>query len=64
MNKKVKKPCYRKEYDCIEGDAIRIECRKPRKWKKFNMSGTHKGSACTAYKNAKATILKSYTNVK
>lgn len=54
----------RSKGDCIAGDAIKIECRKPGKWTLFNMSGKHKGAVCVAEKNAKATILKEYTNIR
>ena len=55
---------YRNEGDTISGDAIRVECRDPGKWQLFQMSGKHKGSHCLARKNAKAVIIKCYTNVK
>ena len=56
--------CLRDINSCIEGDSIYIECRKPSNWKLFQMTAQHKGSSCNARKNAKAIILKSYTNVK
>jgi len=59
-----KPPCYRNIGDCVKGDSLRIECRSIGKWKLFQYSGNHKGSRCTVKRNAKATILQSYTNVK
>jgi hypothetical protein len=50
--------------DCIAGDKIKVECRKPGNWVLFRMSGQHKGIMCVAEKNAKATILKEYTNIR
>jgi len=58
------KPCLRDLGDCIEGDSIYVECRKKGKWKLFRMSGQDKGVKCTAKKNAKAIILREYTNIK
>jgi len=55
---------YRNVGDMVCGDTIKVECRDPGKWKLIQMSGQHKGSICIAKKNAKATIVKSYTNVK
>lgn len=56
--------CVRDKNACIEGDSIYVECRKPpKKWILKQMSGRHKGSSATINKNAKAIILKSYTNV-
>ena len=55
---------YRNKGDSVSGDIIRVECRDPDKWKLFQMSGQHKGWRCIARKNAKAEILKAYTNVK
>jgi len=49
--------------DTIEGDVIYVECRKYSKWKLFQMSSQHKGSRCQIEKNAKARIVKSYTNL-
>lgn len=65
MKKRVKfQDCVRDENACIEGDSIYVECRKPpAKWYLKQMSGQHKGSSATINKNAKAIILKSYTNV-
>lgn len=63
MNQQQKENCYQDFGDCIEGDSIRVECRKYTKWKLFRKSKQHKGSTCKISKNAKATILKSYTNV-
>ncbi len=57
------KTCLREQGDCIEADSIYIECRKYSNWKLFQKSGTHKGSRCKIQKDAKATILKKYTNV-
>ena len=62
--KKIFQNCRRKENDCIEGDSIYIECRKSGIWNLIRMSGQHHGNCCTAKMNAKAVILKSYTNVK
>ena len=50
--------------DKIAGDKIYVQCRKPGKWKVFQMSAQHKGSHMTAAKNARAEILSAYTNVK
>lgn len=55
---------YYNKGDTIRGDSIRIECRDHGKWNLFQMSSQHKGSVCVARKNAKATIMKTYTNVK
>ncbi|RLB35555.1 MAG: hypothetical protein DRH20_10905 [Deltaproteobacteria bacterium] len=65
MSKKGRKfkNCSRKPYDCIEGDHIYIQCNAPGKWKVFRKSGQHKGQACDAKKDAKAILLKSYTNI-
>jgi hypothetical protein len=54
--------CSRKENACIEGDAIYIECRKPDDWRLFRMTNNHNGHRCKAKKNAKAILLKTYTN--
>jgi len=62
--KNIFKNCSRKANDCIEGDTVYIECRKPGVWKLFRMSTQHHGNCCKARMNAKAIILKSYTNVK
>lgn len=58
------KNCQRNAKDCIVGDTIYIECRKPGSWNLFQMSGQHRGSCCSAKKNAKAIILKTYTNIR
>lgn len=50
--------------DSIKGDAIRVEGRKFSRLPLFQMSKQHKGSYCLVEKNAKAIILKAYTNVK
>jgi hypothetical protein len=65
MKKQAKlKDCVHDKNACIEGDSIYVECRKiPTKWDLMQMSGQHKGSCATIKKNAKAIILKSYTNV-
>lgn len=55
---------YRQEGDSIAGDQICVSCMKPREWKLFQKSGQHKGSFCIAEKDAKAKILKAYTNIK
>jgi hypothetical protein len=56
--------CRREVDACIEGDTIYAECRKPDKWLLIRKSGQHKGMCGTFRKDAKAIILKSYTNVK
>jgi hypothetical protein len=63
MKKKAKIECYRNVGDCIAGDQIRVECRTPGKWKLYRRTGQHQGSVCIVKKDAKATILKSYTNI-
>ena len=63
MKKKEKTKCYRNVGDCIVGDQIYVECRKPDKWKLIRRTGQHQGSVCTVKKDAKATILKAYTNI-
>jgi phage protein U len=55
---------YRQEGDSIAGDQIRVSCMKPEQWILFQKSGQHKGSYCIAKKDAKAKILKAYTNIK
>jgi hypothetical protein len=55
---------YTNPGDSIRGDAIRVEGRKFSRLILFQMSKQHKGTCCTVEKNAKATILKAYTNVK
>ena len=62
--KAVFKNCLQNKNDCIAGDTIYIECRKPGGWKLFRMSIRHHGNCCTARMNAKAIILKPYTNIK
>ena len=63
--KAVFKNCLQNKNDCIAGDTIYIECQKPnKKWTLITKSNQHKGSSCTARRDAKAVILKSYTNVK
>lgn len=57
-------PCLRDPGNCIEGDSIHVQCRKKGKWKLFRMSGQDKGMQCIAKKNAKAIILRKYTNIK
>ncbi len=64
MTRPEPKPCLRAPGDCIEGDSIYVECRKKGKWKLFRMSGQHQGVQCTAKTNAKAVILRKYTNIK
>ena len=61
---KQKAICERKEGACIEGDKIRVQCMKSGKWKVASRSHQHKGHFCVAEKDAKAFILKSYTNIK
>lgn len=58
-----KKVCYRNVGDCIEGDSIRVESQKQGKWVLIQKSKQHKGKRCVIKKNAKATIIKSYTNL-
>lgn len=60
----IKRTCYRNVGDCLEGDSIHVECRSPGKWNLYRMTGQHKGWKCKIQKNAKAIILKTYTNVK
>ena len=60
---KEEKTCLREENDCIEGDSVYIECRKPGDWKLFNMTGNHKGSYSIVKKNVKAIIQRKYTNI-
>jgi hypothetical protein len=55
---------YRNEGDSIAGDQIYVVCMKPDQWKLIQRSGQHKGSCCVAKKDAKARILKAYTNIK
>ncbi len=64
MKQQEKKKCYRNIGDCIEGDQIRVECMKVGKWKLIRKSGQHKGQLCKAEKDARATILRTYTNIK
>ena len=63
MKKKAKIKCYRNVGDSVAGDLIRVECRKPGDWKLYRRTGQHQGHFYTAKKDAKATILKSYTNI-
>jgi hypothetical protein len=58
------KNCRRKPNDCIEGDQIYIQCQQPGKWQLFKKSEQHRGHKCKAKKDAKAIILRSYTNIK
>jgi len=58
------KDCYREPDDCVEGDSIYVECRKPGNWGGFRMSGKHRGYSCKAQKNARGILLRSYTNIK
>jgi hypothetical protein len=55
--------CSQDVDDCIAGDSLYIECMKPGQWNLIKKSNRHKGSACTAKKDAKAIILKKYTNL-
>jgi hypothetical protein len=55
---------YTNPGDSIRGDSIRVQGRKYSKWQLFQMSKQHKGSFCIVEKNAKATILKAYTNIR
>lgn len=63
MTQNKAKPCLREPDDCVQGDRLHIQCRKPGKWKLFQMSGDHKGKRCKVEKNAKAKVLKKYTNI-
>ena len=63
MTDEESRPCLRKQGDCIEGDKLYIQCRKPGQWKKFRMTEQHQGHKCKAEKNASARILKKYTNI-
>jgi len=58
-----KKGCYRNVGDCIEGYSIRVVSQKQGKWKLLQKSNQHKGRFCVVRKDAKATLLKSYTNL-
>jgi len=60
---KKKKECYRNVGDCIEGHSIRVESQKQSRWKLFQKSKQHRAKRCVIKKDAKATILKSYTNI-
>ena len=55
---------HRKAGSCIEGDKIYVQCNQPKKWKVFPKSQQHRGSFCKAEKDAKAIILRTYTNIK
>lgn len=61
---KPKRKCGRDVGACVEGDSIYVECRKPGKWTLLRRTGQHQGHACKARKHAKATLLRSYTNIK
>lgn len=61
MKNKAKTKWYRNVGDCIAGDQIRVEYRKPGDWNR--RTGQHQGHVCKAEKDAKATILKAYTNI-
>lgn len=58
------KNCMQKPDDCIEGDSIYVQCQKPGPWRLIRKSTQHRGQNCTARKDAKAIILRSYKNVK
>ena len=49
--------------DSIAGDHIRVTCRKKGAWTEIRKSGQHNGHQCEAKKDAKAEIVKAYTNV-
>jgi len=59
-----RKDCRREEGACIEGDTIYVQCQKPGKWTLFRKSEQHRGSHCKADKDAKAVLLKKYTNIR
>ncbi|MFH1758382.1 MAG: hypothetical protein ABH969_10080 [Pseudomonadota bacterium] len=55
---------FREQGDAIEGDHIRIYCRKPSSWKgKVRLSDSHHYFMADARKNAQAIILSGYTNL-
>gem|GEM_PF-2149538 len=56
------KPCLREPNNCVEGDQLYIECKKKGRWELIQKSGQHKGSSCTVKKNAKAIVLRKFTN--
>lgn len=56
--------CYQEVNDCVKGDKLRIVCRKKNNWKKRRHTGQHNAQVCVVEKNAKATIVRAYTNVK
>jgi len=58
-----KKTCYRNIGDCIEGDSIRVESQIQKQWRLVQKSKQHKAKRCIIKKDAKATIIKSYTNL-
>jgi len=58
------KNCRRTEEDCIEGDQLLIVCRDPKDWRLDRITKSHKGQYCIARKNAKAKVLRSYTNIR
>ncbi|KKK78154.1 hypothetical protein LCGC14_2846390 [marine sediment metagenome] len=58
------KNCRRAEEDCIAGDQLLIVCMKPKDWQLDRITKSHRGKYCIARKNAKAKVLRSYTNVK
>lgn len=55
---------YSEKNTGIQGDHIYITCQKPGKWILFRKSEKHRAKECHAQKDAKAIILKPYTNVK
>ncbi len=63
-SKKSNVKCQREVDACIEGDKIRVQCMKGGKWRVRGRSNQHKGHFCVAEKDAKAFILKAYTNIR
>lgn len=59
-----KRPCYRNAGDCIEGDQIYVRAMKPGKWVLIRKSNQHNAMKCIAKKDAKAELIRAYTNVK
>ncbi len=56
--------CGREEGDCIEGDQLLVVCRTPKPWKLDRITESHRGKRCIVQKNAKARVLRSYTNIR
>lgn len=57
------KDCCHNPGDCLEAFSIYVQCQKTGKWSLIRKSDQHRGNACTIRKDAKAIILKRYTNV-